>query len=1438
MRNELRRNGLGYLVATGLTATVVILGAVFRDEISSPTSSLILIVAVVAAAYHGGFKPGLFATCLGTAAGVFFFLRPSEHGPIFDSHAAAHLMFFIGLGLLISWLYESLHAAHYKSAHDANRQQSAKELAEAWKERYEAAVQSSGCVLYDSNRKTGQVLYGGNCEKILGYSADELNGDITKWISLIHPEDRSLFESEVTRTNEDLSPYKADYRMTRKDGKTIWIRDDGHFTVKVGDQPPERIIGLIKDVTQQRENEKRMQWLSQRLTKLVDNTPLAVIEWDSELRITRWSGNAERTFGWSTAEVIGKNLSEVRLVPSTDSSQFVDTIRRLESSVESCVVFTSHNIRKDGDEVSCEWYNSVLRDGDGRMAAILSLVLDTTERDKAEVGLRESEELFRQLTDAMPQVVWIADESGSVAFYNSRVANFAGVERKDDGTWVWQMVLHQDDRQRTIDEWQRAVETKTLYQCEHRVHMHDGTCRWHLSRGVPVSCGSLGETRWFGSATDIHELKMSQEALRESEECFRAFMDNSPSCAYLKDETGRYLFVNRMLEVSSGRPASQWIGKLDTELLPVECGYEAFPRRREVELQSLASRAEIDTRTEHHSRPAGVSPNGAADQAGDHADVSMSPFDKTSESWSDLSVNQQTKQRHYLTFTFPVKGQDGRQMEGGVSLDITDRRMAELLAESERERVQLVADAVPALISYIDADARYRLINHAYETWFGHERGEMLGREMREVIGEAAWEAISSQVHSALKGKTITYEAQVPYRKGGTRWISATYTPDICKDGTVRGFVAHVNDITARRRAEDELKYQRSLLQAITDNAQTSIFLIDEQGRGLFVNPAAEEMTGYPASELIGKRLHQVIHRSQDIQSLHRDGNCPLLGHGMSSESVRNQTDIFVHRDGRTYPVRWNARAVLRDGKPIATVAEVWDVTKEKQAEQDLQAARHYLETIIETAPTLIVVINAKGEICMFNRACELLTGYSRDEMMGQQMLEVLVPDGDRQKLAERFSAAEVSELCEPHENYWVIRNGNRRLIEWRCTRLNPVSEDSEPLLLGIGVDVTTRRSMEDELRDQALRLSETDRRKDEFIATLAHELRNPLAPIRMGLELLKLAGNDTATLDDTRAMMERQTLQLITLVDDLLDVSRITRGKLELRRAAVTLSEVVQSAVEACRPGVKEAGHDLQVNIPDEPIVLEADPNRLAQVLSNLLNNATKYTPPGGKISLVASRRGDEVSIAVEDNGVGIPHDMQQQIFDMFAQIDRSIERGYTGLGIGLTLVKSLVELHGGSVVVHSLGIDCGSRFVVTIPVGAAVLQSSRADDCDPVNSKHTCRVMVVDDNQAAVEMLSKVVRMLGHEVRTASNGEEAIAIAADFRPNAILMDIGMPRMDGHEAARAIRSQPWGQDILLVALTGWGQDEDKRRTQEAGFNHHLVKPADPSQIAKLLGSV
>jgi PAS domain S-box-containing protein len=370
--------------------------------------------------------------------------------------------------------------------------------------------------------------------------------------------------------------------------------------------------------------------------------------------------------------------------------------------------------------------------------------------------------------------------------------------------------------------------------------------------------------------------------------------------------------------------------------------------------------------------------------------------------------------------------------------------------------------------------------------------------------------------------------------------------------------------------------------------------------------------------------------------------------------------------------------------------------------------------------------------------------------------------------------------------------------------------------------------------------LRDSDRKKDDFIALLAHELRNPLAPLRNGLQVLRLGNGDPRAGERARQMMDRQLTHMVRLVDDLLDVSRIGRNKMELRRQPVALADVIASAVETAQPAIDAAGHDLTVSVPPQPVYLHADLTRLAQVFSNLLTNSAKYTPDGGRIRLTAELRGDAVAVSVRDNGIGIPPASLPRIFDMFSQVDRSIERTTGGLGIGLALVKGLTEMHDGTVTAESSG--GGSTFTVTLPILAAhPVSRTQAPETTPKSEPAGLRVLVVDDNRDGAESLSLMLEMVGHEVQTAYDGVEAVQRAESFRPDVVLMDVGMPRMNGHEATRRIRSQPWGQDMTIIALTGWGQSSDRALSRGVGCDGHLVKPVSlpdlEQKLAELFGT-
>jgi PAS domain S-box-containing protein len=367
--------------------------------------------------------------------------------------------------------------------------------------------------------------------------------------------------------------------------------------------------------------------------------------------------------------------------------------------------------------------------------------------------------------------------------------------------------------------------------------------------------------------------------------------------------------------------------------------------------------------------------------------------------------------------------------------------------------------------------------------------------------------------------------------------------------------------------------------------------------------------------------------------------------------------------------------------------------------------------------------------------------------------------------------------------------------------------------------------------------LRDADRKKDEFLATLAHELRNPLAPIRNAVEMLRRCGGDSALTQQAHSMMERQVDQMVRLVDDLLDMSRISRGKVQLRKEPIELSKVLRSAMEAVRPLVEARGHELTIAMQPDTIFLDADPTRLAQVISNLLNNAAKYTEKGGHIWLTAERHGDETMVSVRDTGIGIAAEHLPHLFEMFSQVAPALERSQGGLGIGLSLVKGLVELHGGKVEALSDGIGKGSEFVIRLPEVDVPMRDQ--PDGPPVPHARTggrrYRILIVDDNRDAADSLAMVLSMAGHETRIAYDGLQAVETAADYRPDVVLLDIGLPRLNGYEAARQIRQQSWGKGMILVAVTGWGQEEDKRRASEAGFDHHLTKPVDPAVLESLL---
>jgi PAS domain S-box-containing protein len=560
-----------------------------------------------------------------------------------------------------------------------------------------------------------------------------------------------------------------------------------------------------------------------------------------------------------------------------------------------------------------------------------------------------------------------------------------------------------------------------------------------------------------------------------------------------------------------------------------------------------------------------------------------------------------------------------------------------------------------------------------------------------------------------------------------------------------------------------------------------------------------------------------------------------LLRDGLVAE-IANEVSL-QRADGTSVPVYLGVRALQEGARGVCLM--LTDLTEQRhyQELQRTQAALRASEERLELAQRAGRIgtfdWNIRTGVVTWSATKEALYGLPPGGFAGryEDWMQSVHPDDRERAEAERRRA--IADRTELDSEFRIIRpDGQTRWMVSRGTVF--YGSDGEPLrMLGVSLDVTERKRTEDELR-------EADRKKDEFLATLAHELRNPLAPIRNAVQILKVKGPRHPELEWARDVLDRQAQLMARLLEDLLDVSRISRNRLELRRERVELVAVIEAALETSRPLIEAGHHEITVTLPAAPIHLDADPVRLAQVLANLLNNAAKYTERGGRIQLTAERQGSDVVVSVTDSGIGITADMVPRIFEIFSQANPALVRSQGGLGIGLSLAKGLVELHGGTIEAHSDGPGRGSEFVVRLPVaaaGPAAREPAPAADDGP-RPATARRILIVDDNKDSAESLAMLLGMMGHEVVSVYDGEQAVAAAEAARPDVVLLDLGMPKLNGYDTCRRIREQPWGQAMFFIALTGWGQEEDRRRTEAAGFDRHMVKPVDSAALMKVLASL
>ena len=781
-----------------------------------------------------------------------------------------------------------------------------------------------------------------------------------------------------------------------------------------------------------------------------------------------------------------------------------------------------------------------------------------------------------------------------------------------------------------------------------------------------------------------------------------------------------------------------------------------------------------------------------------------------------------------------------RQGEATILLtlhDITDRKRAEEELRQGREELLDFIENASIGMHWVGPDGLVQWVNRTELELLGYTRAEFVGRHIAEFHADKG--IIEDILHRLNSGGTVHDHAAVLRCKDGTTrdvlinsnvlWDGETFVHTRC----------FTRDITEKKRAELALQENEQRFREMIDALPVAAYTTDAEGRLAHFNPACVELAGRVPE--LGKDRWCVtwkLYRPDGTPMPHEE--CPMAIALKKGAIVRGQEALAERPDGtRVWLMPYPTPLLDTDGRVAGGINVLVDITHPKRAEQALRDSETRFRALFESMDEGYCVVEV-----LFDE---------KNYPLDYRFLETN-PVFEKQTGIKDAKGRLMRHIAPQHEQHWFDAYG-RVALTGETLRFENVAAAlgryydvcafrvGAPELRRVGVvfnDITARKQAEEVIRQSQQALLEADRRKDEFLATLAHELRNPLAPIRNALHILRTGNASSMDAAHVQDMMERQVGHIVRLVDDLLELSRISRGQIELRKERTELATVVAHAVEASRPLIESRAHHLEVSLPAEPLVVDGDPVRLSQIFANLLNNAAKYTEQGGNIALTAWREEETHIVSVRDTGIGIPGEMLSRVFEMFTQVGGAHGRSQEGLGIGLSLVRSLVAMHGGSVEARSAGHGQGSEFIVRLPL--AHFATMTESPVDALRAKApvppALRILVVDDNEDAADTMAELLGGLGADVEVAYDGDSGLKMLRVHRPSIIVLDLGMPGLDGHEVARRVRLDPEFRNVTLIALTGWGQEENRRRTKEAGFDHHLVKPVQFETLEALLATL
>jgi PAS domain S-box-containing protein len=1340
MRNTTRETLLHYGGAIAVTALAVVLRLLLDPWLGDYLPFPTLYGAVALTFWFGGYRPALLSAVLGFLACEWLFVEPrGELGLGNTRNLIGLCLYILSCGLIIGF---------------GQALQTFRRSADQQRESLRITLTSMGDAVITTDAEGRVTSLNPVAVALTGWTQDEAAGrPLEEVFRIVNEQSRRPVQNPVKKVLAEgrVVGLANHTTLIAKDGKERPI-DDSAAPIKDDQGVVLGVVLIFRDVTERRRAERS----ARLLASIVESSDDAIIGKDVNGVITSWNQGAERIFGYTDVEAVGRPVA--MLAPPDRADEMPGILQRIRRG-ERVDHFDTLRRAKDGRLIPISLTVSPIKNEDGRIIGASKIARDVSERKLAEEALHLEKDRLHATLTGIGDAVIVTDAKSHVTLMNPVAQSLTGWGDEAAGRPLEEVfrIINEDTRQPVEHPVSRVVREGTVIGLANHTLLiaKDGTERPIDDSAAPIKDGQgqvVGVVLVF---RDNIERRRVEEALRQSERRL---------AAELEATTRLHALSTRLLSTTEISPALDDV--LENAILTsgADFGNVQLFNPKTGALEIVAQRG-FKQEFLDHFRVVRVDEGSACAQA----------------------------------------------MQSGNRIMIED---VELDPIFEPHR-------------HIAAAAGYRAVQ---STPIKSRAGRVLGM--------------------------LSTHFRTPHRLSE-------------RDGRLLDLYArYAADLHERIRFEESLREQAELLQAVNDNSTELIFMKDRTGRLTYANAATLRVIGMTAEQALG---------SLDLDSFNDPSEYPATNANdrrvaETGESLTVE-ELYTDPDGRKH-VFLSTKSPLRDqrGEVIGVIGVAQDITDRKRAEEALRTQNERSRLLSEAAALLLYATDPDDSLHkLFDKIAPHFGLDTYFNYMVSDTGDALrlhsyagIPQERAQTINRLDFGQAISGTVAVHRQPVVathiqqsddIKVQLAKSFGIRAFACSPLQVNND-LLGTLSFASRSRDQFEDDelefLRTvcqyvavayERMRLvgqlREADRRKDEFLATLAHELRNPLAPIRSAVQILRMTGSAGPESQAGRDIIDRQVRHLTRLVDDLLDVSRISRGRINLQKQRSELSPILTGAVEASRPLIEARKHELILALLPHPLYVEADSTRLAQVFSNLLNNAAKFTEQGGHIGLTVERQGSDVVVTVKDSGSGIPSEKLPTVFEMFSQVEGSLSRSQGGLGIGLHLVKQLVEMHGGSVAARSEGPGKGSAFAVRLPVSPDTSRASvPTREGEPAVLRSSLRILMVDDNRDSADILGMLLRLMGNDVRTAYDGQEGLDLAGEFRPDVMLLDIGLPRLDGYEVCRRIREQPWNKGVVLIALTGWGQEGDRRRSHEAGFDHHMVKPIEPQDLMKLLAGL